>query len=264
VIRLWMPLFVLFLLLPAAARAGDRDVDVFASPELMDSGLMRYMLPRFSLKTGIGIHLMPLQDRAETAAGARVLLTATPPETPTRAAAPVLRKGDRLFFVMQMGDAPTSRKSTRFVDWLLSDVGQRVVERFQPDGTQLYTGAAAAAVVVEVIRFEGDIAAGEMVAYQKCARCHVIGERNRMKGIGSTPSFGVVRSIANWQDRFQTFYLRIPHPSMTQIEGLTAPFDITRPPPIFPVRLTQKEYDDMLAYVSTVAPADLGAPLQLQ
>ena len=37
-------------------------------------------------------------------------------------------------------------------------------------------------------------APGEKLSYIDCGRCHVIGERNRMGGIGSTPGFAVNRT----------------------------------------------------------------------
>ena len=85
-----------------------------------------------------------------------------------------------------------------------------------------------------------------------------------MLGIGSTPSFFVLRALKDWDIRFQTFYSLNPHPSFTQIAEVTEPFPVDRPSPIVPVELTLDEFDAILAYVSALKPADLGAPLQLQ
>jgi len=89
----------------------------------------------------------------------------------------------------------------------------------------------------------------------------VIGDRNRMKGIGSTPSFPVLRSLPDWEARFSTFYARIPHPSIVQLEGVSEPFDPAFPPANQPLWLTLDQLEDILTFVSGLAPADLGAPL---
>jgi hypothetical protein len=117
---------------------------------------------------------------------------------------------------------------------------------------------------VEVNVLEGDAVAGEEISLTQCGRCHVINEKNRMNGMGSTPSFRVLRSLPSWQERFETFYVLNPHPSFTQIEDVTPPFDPARPSPIVPIEITLDDLEAILAYVSLVEPADLGAPIQSQ
>ncbi len=151
-----------------------------------------------------------------------------------------------------------------FVDWLLSDVGQRTIEQFNPETGLRFTGAAGQVVKVVEDTFEGNAVRGETLSYQNCGRCHVIGERNRMNGIGSTPSFALMRTFPDWQQRFGGFYTLIPHPSFSQITNVTEPFDPSRPPVINPLELTTGELDDILAFVATIKPANLGAPLQHQ
>ena len=48
-------------------------------------------------------------------------------------------------------------------------------------------------------------AAGFELAKKYCARCHVIGEFNRLGGIGNTPSFPYMVKNADWQERFSSF-----------------------------------------------------------
>jgi len=55
-----------------------------------------------------------------------------------------------------------------------------------------------------------------------------------------------------------------PHPSFTQIAGITEAFAAHLPPAIVPLEITQDEIDHILSYVATIAPADLGVPLQSQ
>ena len=109
--------------------------------------------------------------------------------------------------------------------------------------------------------FEGDAARGEDFSFANCGRCHVVGDRNKMKGIGSTPSFPVLRSLNDWEERFSTFYARIPHPAIVQLEGVSAPFDPAFPPANQPLRLTLDQLEDILTFVSALQAADLGAPL---
>jgi hypothetical protein len=73
-----------------------------------------------------------------------------------------------------------------------------------------------------------------------------------------------MRGFSNWRARFAGFFAINPHPSFTIIEDVTEPFDQTRPPPIVPLEMTLDDLDAILAFVSRIAPADLGAPLQYQ
>jgi hypothetical protein len=93
----------------------------------------------------------------------------------------------------------------------------------------------------------------------------VIDASNRWNGLGSTPSFAVLRGLPDWATRFEGFFARAPHGAFTQIDGVTAPFAINRPPPIAPVEMTLDDLDAILAYVQQViTPADLGAPIRHQ
>jgi hypothetical protein len=107
-------------------------------------------------------------------------------------------------------------------------------------------------------------APGEKLTILNCGRCHVVSPKNRMGGIGSTPSFAVLRTIADWEDRMRAFWTLRPHPSFTQIEGVTDPFPEDRPAHIHPVTLTLKEVERIVAYARTIPPADLGADLGLR
>ena len=86
----------------------------------------------------------------------------------------------------------------------------------------------------------------------------------RMKGIGSTPSFALLRALSDWPRRFEAFYVLKPHGAFTRIAGVTPPFPIDRPPPIAPVEMSLDELDAILAYVAQMEPADLGAPIRHQ
>ena len=105
---------------------------------------------------------------------------------------------------------------------------------------------------------------GEKLAFVNCGRCHVIGERNRMGGIGSTPSFRAIRNREDWENNTRSFWALNPHPAFTQIEGVTEPFPIHRPPPVHPIRLTLDEVEVIVDFVRRLEPADLGGAVGVQ
>jgi hypothetical protein len=104
-----------------------------------------------------------------------------------------------------------------------------------------------------------DIELGEAQSLLHCGRCHVVNEKNRMGGIGSTPSFGALRAMPAWEDRFAVFWTLNPHPSFTQVEGMTEPFDPQHPPAIAPVWPTLEEVEAINAFAASIPPKDLGA-----
>ena len=107
-----------------------------------------------------------------------------------------------------------------------------------------------------------DYAPGEKLTLFHCGRCHVINERNKYGSIGSTPSFGALRTLDDWEDRFNSFYALAPHPAFTQIENVTEPFPPHRPSPIHPLELTLQDIDTIREFARTIPPKDLGAPVR--
>lgn len=101
---------------------------------------------------------------------------------------------------------------------------------------------------------EGDPEKGRELARQHCARCHVIGDENRMGGIGSTPSFPFLRKRTDWRERFGTFYNRRPHPVHVRVKGVRQWTDL--PPNAHPFTITQENVDDILAFVEALNRAD--------
>lgn len=226
--------------------AAEEDLRLAVPNVLEQSGFAQFVVPRFVLKTGVRITRVGEDEAAQMrfTQGGQTLFVGL---------------GKQWSFEHE-GDA----RAERFATWLRSDIGKRTIESFiAPDGSP-FTTQVAAAVAAPVVDFDGDVAEGETLSLSMCGRCHVINEKNRMNGMGATPSFAVLRSLTDWDDRFQTFHLRNPHPSFTQIEDITDPFDPSLPPPIVPMEMTQADLDAILAYVAIMAPADLGAPLQTQ
>ena len=107
-----------------------------------------------------------------------------------------------------------------------------------------------------------DYAPGEKLTLFHCGRCHVINERNKYGGIGSTPSFGALRTLEDWEDRMRAFYALAPHPAFTQVEGVTEPFPIDRPSPIHPLEMTVDEIETIIVFTATIPPKNLGAPVR--
>ena len=248
-----------------AQEGGDRRLALASSPLLSQNGFLDYILPRFSLKTRVRVSRQPLGDVASGAGDAQLILAPTDwfaaAGLPGR---PVFTDGAVVFAL----SAPPagSAGARRFADWLLGDNGMRAVTAFIPAESKepLYRAVAAAPEPDAGPAIEGDRDAGARLSLALCGRCHVIGEINRTKGLGSTPSFGMLRNLANWEDRFRSFFVRNPHPAFTQIAEITPPFDEARPPPIAPLRMTIDDLDAILAYVAEIPPADLGAPVKHQ
>ncbi len=239
-------LLVLCLSLAAAPLWGQgREVRLYAAPELVETGLLAYVLPRFKLKTQIRVTLVGWE-------AAEVFLA------PREGAAALIRGPGGEYAVWAEAETQAAQ---RLRAWLGSEIGLRTLTAYRRDGAQVVFVVEAAEAVPEPALPEGDIAAGRALALRNCGRCHVVGEENRMQGIESTPSFAVLRALADWQARFATYYQRAPHPAFTQIEGLTEPFHALLPPPIEPLALSVEEFNAIIAFVARIAPADLGAPL---
>lgn len=218
-----------------------------APQSLEDIGFLRFLLPRFSLKTGIKIEIQAVNPEAIFS---------------TTSGVPIMDGQEETFYLqVSHADTEKAQRAQRFADWLSSDVGHRTIEQFAIDGVSVFTAIEVSNSTETATVFDGDAAHGEAYSYTNCGRCHVIGDANRMKGIGSTPSFALLRALPDWEERFLTFYVRIPHPAITQLEGVSEPFDPARPPTIEPLMLSLDDLDDILTFVSTIDPADLGAPL---
>lgn len=211
---------------------------------LADSGLLGYMLPRFSLKTGTRITLVAPEAEAEAWLA-------------RDGGVPAFKGPEGIWWLSVTGDV----HAQRFADWLGSEVGRRAVDGFEVAGKAPFTSSVAQEVVTAEVAFDGDALQGEALSLRHCGRCHVVGEKNRMNAIGSTPSFAVLRTLADWDQRFQTFYVLNPHPAFTQIEGVSLPFDPSLPSPIVPMEMTVEDLEAILAFVASIPPADLGAPI---
>ncbi len=247
--RILVIICLILYILPIRGDAQERTIRLVVPEVLEATGFPRYFLPRFSLKTAIRIEWVGENDWPDLVLNA------------DENGAAVFQGPNALWHLQIVKD---TSEVQRFVAWLGSDVGTRTIIGFQPDGVALFVLPPAEDPEVIVKKITGDAVLGEKLSMANCGRCHVINETNRMKAIGSTPSFALLRTFDDWNSRFQSFYVLKPHPAFTQIKGVTDPFDPARPSPIFPLKITSADIDAILAYVATITPADLGAPLQSQ
>lgn len=247
--RILVIICLILCILPIRGDAQERTIRLVVPEALEATGFPKYLLPRFSLKTAIRIERVGENDWPD------LVLSAD------ENGAAVFHGPNALWHLRIVKDTADVQ---RFVAWLESDVGTRTITGFQPDGVALFALPPIEQLEVVVKEIAGDAVLGEKLSLDNCGRCHVINETNRMKAIGSTPSFALLRTFDDWDSRFQSFYVLKPHPAFTQIKGVTDPFDPARPSPIFPLKITTADIDAILAYVATITPADLGAPLQSQ
>jgi mono/diheme cytochrome c family protein len=98
---------------------------------------------------------------------------------------------------------------------------------------------------------EGDPRKGRELSIKYCARCHVVGDYNRMGGIGSTPSFQLLANRRpDFVERFQTFYQRRPHPVYVRVPDVPAWTDLPSYAAEFTISV--EDIEDILAFAKTL------------
>ena len=237
------------LTLGLGAPAWSADLTLLMPEAMVEQGFHKQLLPRFKFKHRITVEAVTSgpADMAFGATGTRLFKDAEGVET---------------FLKILTTNTDAKSQANSFRDWLKSGPGKAAIEGFQPDGQPLYTTEFVAIVIEEEETFEGDTATGSRLALVHCGRCHVVDERNRMGGIGSTPSFAALRGRENWSDLFRAFFVHNPHPSFTQVAGVTEPFDPNKQIHVAPMEITMEEVEAILAFVSTMKPKELGRPVQ--
>lgn len=236
------------------ASQSERAVTVAAPGELISLGVLRHIFARFSLKTSIRVQVIALEGEPDADLS---LVVASGSEDST----PIMRSDSTEYVAVRHRE---NDDTAQLLDWLTASAGHRAIRGFTSEAGVTFEPIIAQALPDEAPTIIGDTVAGERVAMVHCSRCHVIGEANRKGGIGSTPSFGVLRTLDDWESRFAAFFILKPHGAFTQIEGVTAPFSESLPSPITPIEMTLAELEELLAYVSQVPKADLGGQLIFQ
>lgn len=236
-----------------AGMAQAQDLTLQMPEPLIAGGFDKHLLTRFRFKHRVAVDAQP-GEGADISIG------------PDVSGTQVFQTMDGEAFNLAIAtDDPSKReKSALLLSWLQSTPGKAAIEGFTPDGAQVFTTEVAVQQVIVEEVFEGDALDGSRLALQHCGRCHVVDQRNRMGGIGSTPSFSALRGRDNWSDLFRAFYTQNPHPSFTQVEGVTEPFDPMRAVHVAPMEITLDEVEAITAFVATIEPKDLGRPVQAQ
>ena len=268
-LRRLAPLLVL-LCLPGHAPAQGKTFTLATEEELAATGLLKFVVPRFALKHGIRPEILT-GDPATLAASADLViaergtaLALVEAGTATGGRSVFHTEGDNgtAYAMALVPESPNAAHATRFADWLTGEIGQRTVASFEADGQPRFIPGALAVAAPKAAEPTGDASEGERLAHYHCGRCHVVSDRNRMGGIGSTPSFAALRAIPGWEDKFLAFWSANPHPSFTQVYGVTEPFDPNHPPHIAPVEITLEDIEAIYAYAATIPPKNLGAQVQ--
>ncbi|MDJ1007064.1 MAG: hypothetical protein QNJ13_04495 [Paracoccaceae bacterium] len=240
-------------------------VGLLSGHAVADDALVRLAMPDAMRQIGFDKHLLP-RFKFKT----RIAVTAVAPDAPADMVLAVEADGGTRVFsddagavwrVAATGEA-RAEEVRAFIDWLRSTPGKAAIETFAPDGVALFTTEVRSQSVAAAETVDGDTALGSRLALVHCGRCHVVDARNRMGGIGSTPSFAALRARARWSDLFLTFWTANPHPSFTQVQGYTEPFAADRPVHIAPVLMTMEELEAITAFVATIEPKDLGRQVE--
>ena len=114
----------------------------------------------------------------------------------------------------------------------------------------IFAGAFLSSLGIPLSYGDEEAKQGFELSRQFCSRCHVIGEYNRMGGIGNSPSFTWMVKNDDWRDRFLTFYARRPHPVFARVPGyaLWSNADPYYPP----FEITLEEIDLIVSYAETL------------
>ena len=212
--------------------------------------LIQYIVPRFSLKTRIRF------DRVDSAGDIQLVT-----ERPERGTQVLQLVSGEIVYIQAVGDAAQSADYQEFVEWLVSDPGRATIADFQIDGQQVAIPAKAReAAPIEII-IVGDPDHGQQLSWNHCRRCHKVDRADKYGGIGNAPSFHAMRSFDDWYLRFSTFYTVSPHKALISVKGSGIETNrelIT----IAPIDLQMSDINDIVAFVYSLTPLDLGKPIQ--
>jgi mono/diheme cytochrome c family protein len=121
----------------------------------------------------------------------------------------------------------------------------------------LYKGARALLPVLCLVlavpagaEAAGDAEKGRQIAVDHCSRCHVVPDYNPYGGIESTPSFKLLARRDDYQERFEDFFARPPHPVFVRVPGVPKPTD--DPAFVAQIEIQPEQLDDILAYVEAL------------
>jgi mono/diheme cytochrome c family protein len=107
-------------------------------------------------------------------------------------------------------------------------------------------------IITAALPAGADVEHGREVAATHCTRCHVVGDINPYGGIESTPSFIGMKYLADWERRFEEFYVLPPHPALVRISEVSADRSEERPAFVHEIVLTLEDVDAILDFVRTL------------
>jgi len=212
--------------------------------------LIQYILPRFSLKTRIRF------DRVERAGDLQFVTR----QSESGIAIFTLASGETVYVEVD-GSQSNESDYLGFLDWLLSDPGRAAIADFQRDGAQVAFPVAVAKEAPVQVAIVGNPAYGQELSVSHCRRCHKVDRADKYSGIGNAPSFHAMRSFDDWLLRFSTFYTVSPHKALISVKGSGIKKNrelIT----IAPIDLEMTDINDIVAFVHSLTPLDLGQPIQ--
>tara|TARA_B100000902_G_C27232781_1_gene875788 strand:+ start:397 stop:1173 length:777 start_codon:yes stop_codon:yes gene_type:complete len=239
-----------FFVVAFAENTLSQEVSVEFPEELLMVEFDKYILPRFKFKTQISLLANMENGGFDAKLG-------------------ILSSGKAVFsdlngFVYRLetktSDAGKMSKLEKFISWFNSPSGVMTIEDFSIQGVQAFKAVEYVEEKEEVEIFDGDIASGLSLSQDHCKRCHVVDE-NSFAGIDSSPSFHAMRSFDNWHERFTAFWTVSPHLNVISITEVYEAGSNSVPTTIAPIELSLDQIDDILAYVASIKPKDLGKPI---
>jgi len=253
-----LALAVISALAGPGAGAGEASLLLGVPKALEKTGLVRYLLPRFHFKFRIKVVAVP------AGAPADMVLTGETGGAARRDVFVAKAAGTRFALAITAPQGPRRKAAAKFRDWLLSKPGRAAIAAYPPGKPPLFKAAPKAVRVVAMAALTGDAKHGHQLASQHCSRCHVVDKKRPFSGIGSSPSFSGLRTRPDWRGVFRTFWSVSPHASVISVKGMSERKSPAAASNIVPIQLTPEDVNDILAYVATIKPKDLGAPIALR
>ncbi len=242
-------LVVVGLLLATTHGTRAHALSLSVHPDLPE-GLISYLLPRFTLKTQVRFTRLPKDGDLQFIVR----------DTEQSVAIFDLADGTRGYLraASWLQDDPDYVK---FKDWLLSDAGRATILDYQEAGQAVATPVDPEPEVEMPVVIVGDAAVGEALSLEHCSRCHKVDRANKYSGMDSSPSFHAMRGFDDWFVRFSSFYTVSPHKALISVQGsgISKDRDLI---PIAPIDLTIEQVNDIVAFVHSLEPLDLGRPIQ--
>ena len=240
---------LLFVITSAQTNYGD-EITIEFPEELLMIEFEKYLLPRFKFKTRINV----LVNKDGNSFDAKLGIFPTGLEV----------FSDLNGFIYKLETKTTNKERLHrletFVSWLTSPTGVMAIEDFSIEGAQVFKAVKNLEEKEDAEIFDGNIASGLRVSQKHCKRCHVVDD-NAFAGIGSTPSFHAMRTFDDWQERFTAFWTVSPHLNVISITEVYEAGSKSVPTTIAPIELSLEQIDDILAYVASIKPKDLGKPI---